>query len=906
MLRIHTSENAAAAKTYYREGLTTSDYYVEKGEAKGFWGGLGAEKLGLSGEVTSKSFDRLADNLNPLNGEKLTPRTKKNRRVGYDFTFNAPKSVSILYGLGDMTMRRTIRTAFETAIVQTMFEIEQSMYTRVRKGGQNTERLTGNMVWGRFTHDTSRPIDGIPDPHLHTHVYAFNATFDQIENRWKAGEFAPIKQDAPYYEAVFHNHFASLMRSAGFGIVPTNNRWEVAGIPREILRIFSQRTQEIERIALEEGIVNEAQKSVLAAKTRASKTTLESPPTILANWHARYAHAGGFPINTIKRVKAPKPKMIKQVMNETLDHLFERSSTVPLKMVMQTALKNGVGYISQETIMRDLISRGAIINLVSGEQRVTLPHILQEEQSLIKLVKDGRGRHAKLVPNHTDVKDSILNPNQKQVISQVMNSIDFVTALSGVAGTGKTTVTKIIKQEIEKTGKKLIAVAPTSDASRGTLRKEGFEGANTVAKLLQDETLSSQLKDNILLVDEASQLGVSRMLSLLKLAKKQKTRVILSGDSMQHKAVERGDSFGLLHHYAGIPIARLNTIVRQTSSLYKNAVSAAHQGKMTLALEWLHTLEAFQEIVDSKERYQSLAENYFQATKNKQTALIVSPTHLEADHITPYIRDRLKQATRIRGVEQTRTRLVPVHLTDAEKLNLTKYRTGDIIQLTQNIKGFSRGEQLEIVSKGKGLGLLVKTSNEGVKELSLTHSRHFEIYQPKHIVLAKGDRIRITRNSYTKYGHHRLNNGQEYTIDRINQHGDLILNNGYQLHKEFNHLNYAYVSTSYASQSKTVDHIIIAQSSISFGKASSKEQFYVSLSRGRKSVNIYTDDVRRLKKELTKTNDHMSATELSSKKPDNVSWFNAIKSSKSRYLAQKQLQKPTMARPLDRPSQSAF
>ena len=142
--------------------------------------------------MTSKAFDRLADNFHPITGEKLTPRTKSNRRIGYDFTFNSVKSVSILYGLGDFTMRRTIRTAFETAIVQTMFEIEQSMYTRVRKGGQNAQRLTGNMVWGRFTHDTARPIDGIPDPHLHTHVYAFNATYDKAEKRWKAGELSLI------------------------------------------------------------------------------------------------------------------------------------------------------------------------------------------------------------------------------------------------------------------------------------------------------------------------------------------------------------------------------------------------------------------------------------------------------------------------------------------------------------------------------------------------------------------------------------------------------------------------------------------------------------------------------------------------------------------------------------------
>ena len=193
-------------------------------------------------------------------------------------------------------------------------------------------------------------------------------------------------------------------------------------------------------------------------------------------------------------------------------------------------------------------------------------------------------------------------------------------------------------------------------------------------------------------------------------------------------------------------IAKLDTIVRQKSSLYKNAVSAAHQGKMTVALEWLHTMDAFQEITDSKDRYEKLAEDYFQITRANKSALVISPTHFEAEQIIPHIRQRLKLATTIRGIEQTRTRLVQVHLTDAEKKQLNHYRTGYVIQLSQNIKGFTRGQQLEIVSAKGTDALLVKHEKNNLVELPLKHSRHFEVYQPKHIELAKGDKIRITRN----------------------------------------------------------------------------------------------------------------------------------------------------------------
>jgi ATP-dependent exoDNAse (exonuclease V) alpha subunit len=67
--------------------------------------------------------------------------------------------------------------------------------------------------------------------------------------------------------------------------------------------------------------------------------------------------------------------------------------------------------------------------------------------------------------------------------------------------------------------------------------------------------------------------------------------------------------------------------------------------------------------------------------------------------------------------------------------------------------------------------------------------------------------------------------------------------------------------TSHSSQGKTVDKVIIAQSSMSF-RASSVEQFYVSVSRGKESVAIYTDDKRELFSAVNRSGQRMTATEL--------------------------------------------
>src|SRR5580692_9336519 len=95
MIRITQQNSAGDAKRYY----ATADYYSQGQEIVGRWGGKGADLLGLDGTVDKFSFDRLCDNLHPQTGEPLTVRTRTERRVGYDFTFSVPKSVSLLYAM---------------------------------------------------------------------------------------------------------------------------------------------------------------------------------------------------------------------------------------------------------------------------------------------------------------------------------------------------------------------------------------------------------------------------------------------------------------------------------------------------------------------------------------------------------------------------------------------------------------------------------------------------------------------------------------------------------------------------------------------------------------------------------------------------------------------------------------
>ena len=279
MIRI-TQQTSARRQAILRDG----GLLQRRQEIVGSWGGKGASRLGLAGTVDKFSFERLCDNLDPRTGEPLTVRTRCERTVGYDFTFSVPKSVSLLYAMsGD----QDILGAFRAAVDETMREMEAEMKTRIRIDRQDTDRTTGNMVWAEFIHTTSRPVNGVPDPQLHAHVFTFNTTWDDEEHRWKAGQFRELKRDAPYFQAAFRVRLAGKLQDLGFGVERKRDDFEIAGIPADVLKRFSRRTALIEKVAEERGITDPDRKAELGAETREKKGTALGWERLRKEWNTR-------------------------------------------------------------------------------------------------------------------------------------------------------------------------------------------------------------------------------------------------------------------------------------------------------------------------------------------------------------------------------------------------------------------------------------------------------------------------------------------------------------------------------------------------------------------------------------------------------------------------------------------
>ena len=853
MIRITQQDSAKDAKRYY----ATADYYSEGQELVGSWGGKGAARLGLEGTVDKFSFERLCDNLDPKTGEPLTVRTRTERTVGYDFTFSVPKSVSLLYAMsGD----EGIMDAFRRAVDETMREMEGEMKTRVRMSGKDEDRVSGNMAWAEFIHTTSRPVDGLPDPQLHAHVFVFNTTFDEEEKRWKAGQFRELKRDAPYFQAAFRVRLANNLQDQGFGVERKRDDFEIAGILKDVLGRFSRRTALIEKLAQEKGITDPDRKAELGAETREKKGSALSWESLRKEWNARLTDRERTNLAEVHRRERPVARKARgeaTSVDHALEHSYVRDAVVPERKLVTEALKRGLGSVTVDGVTREVQERPLIRSKVEGREMATTKEMLALESKLIDFARLGRGRCRPLGSPDRPCSREWFNEGQKAAVAHVLGSRDRVMIIRGVAGTGKTTLEQEIGEALAEAGKPVVALAQSVKASREVLREEaGFANADTVARFLKDKEMQESAKGGVILLDEASQLGTRDMLRMFDVAEGLGARVILVGDRRQHRSVTAGEPLKLLEDKAGLRVAQVTEILRQEGD-YKKAAQALSEGRTGQAFDQLNKLGWIKQVADA-DRYQQLADAYLSAAAEKKkdgkpkSALVVSPTHAEAARITLAIRAGLKTQGKLDDERMVQV-WTPTHLTDAQKADATQYEPGDLLQFHQNAPGHKKGSRL-IVDDG------------AIPPTELAN--RFEAYRPTQLALGVGDRVRLTAGGKTKDGKHRLSNGSLMTVEGFTKRGDLIVDHGWVIDRDFGHLSHGYVVTSHASQGVTVDKVFVGVSSDSF-PATYQRTAYVALTRGREQAQIYTDDKNELLKAVSRPDEPLSATELSESRQQN-------------------------------------
>jgi hypothetical protein len=360
------------------------------------------------------------------------------------------------------------------------------------------------------------------------------------------------------------------------------------------------------------------------------------------------------------------------------------------------------------------------------------------------------------------------------------------------------------------------------------MRKEGLP-ATTLAEFLENIAFRERdrLRDAVLIVDEGGLASNRQGAELLRVAEEHSARVLFIGDSRQHSSVEAGDFLRVLETHSHMRRVELSAIRRQEHQAYCEAVACMATGAARLGLEKLDDLgwvkEGFSDYI------RSAASDYARLTRNsKAQVLAVTPTWAEQEAFTGELRAKLKAAGRL-SKETTVSVHEPLKWTKAQVRNPQNYEPGMVAVFSRCSSGFRAGEFVPVTRVARGR-VFVQTP-AGERPLPL-RSRSFGICRPRPLGVAAGDRILIRANDRLAG----LMNGEIVSVIGIDS-GVLHLADGRAIDTaKFREFTHGYAVTSHASQSKTVDHVIVAAERLDAKSA------YVACSRGRHTCTIHTPD----------------------------------------------------------------
>ncbi len=284
MVRFTSSTSAVSALKYLTSELSRDDLNEEILAETGRWVGKGAERLGLRGAVTHDQFACLASNVHPSGEHRLSDRSSPTRPPGLHVTIDPFKSASIM---GEVLGDAAVFGAVVNAARDAMREAETRACARVRKGGADENRVTGEIVAAEYLHRVTRPVGGKPDPQIHLHYFIFNQTFDAVEGKWKALQSFSMREDAPVIEQVFQASLIRRLRDLGYEVERRGESWEIAGFSRKVVERFSNRSDQIGKEASARGVTDPHELDGLGVRTREPKSPARAYSDLRAEWTSR-------------------------------------------------------------------------------------------------------------------------------------------------------------------------------------------------------------------------------------------------------------------------------------------------------------------------------------------------------------------------------------------------------------------------------------------------------------------------------------------------------------------------------------------------------------------------------------------------------------------------------------------
>jgi conjugative relaxase-like TrwC/TraI family protein len=628
---------------------------------------------------------------------------------GFDLTFAAPKSVSLIRALTDDIAEKVLVTAHTKAVHAAMTYLKQHAgYTRVHNPITETkdlQRLPG-LVAIAYQHETSR----CGDPHLHTHVI--------VPNRQprRDGRLVSIDSKSLYHEAkaagvVYQATLRhELHAERGFEwqpVDPHTGMAEIAGVTTQTIRAWSQRSTRLREWAKDNLVIVDGEPSP-AQLAAAQKATRPAKPESLAwqelkeGWRA---DARGLRLDRDAHFEARAQRRAAQRSAGDRAHIAAMAAQVDKAAFTRADMVELIGAqlpIDAPGDPRALIEQ--IVDVVSlrinaprqahhreGHERFTVDAVIAEEQRVLDMV-DATHNGARLDVRGEDLGD--LSVDQQRAIGAIATSPFLVQPLQAPAGAGKTHSLKALRAAAHRARKQVLVLAPTGKAVDEAMSEGAGDNGLTVAKalkLIEDNRLGVDAR-TVVVVDEASMLGTPELKKLLACATLGRAKMVLVGDAYQLSPVKaRGGMFEQL--CAELPWSqRLGEVWRMKDPEERDmslALRAAHGNRLRSAVKWyrdrgrLHTGDPIAMAADALQAY-------LDDRAEAKDALVICDTWEMADALNRRLHDTLTgQGPAVTAAREQQIRIGDIVMSRSNDVNIAvhpgpRHRSSDPVDQVRN------------------------------------------------------------------------------------------------------------------------------------------------------------------------------------------------------------------------------
>ena len=519
-------------------------YYASRGETPLVWGGSGAAALGLSGPVTPESYAAVfgaCGARDPRTGEHLV----HTRRPGMEVVISGHKSVAELGVIGSAEDMHRILDAEREATMAYLDRVTRQMGGR--RGEAAKAAPTGGLIYAYTRHATSRAGDPCP----HDHILLVNLLeMKDEQGGWKAADTALWREHLHAATMVGRLAAARVAIELGYAIEPDPGpsgrlgHWMISGVPDEVTEVHSKRAAEIEAECRRRGDSSYRARGVAARTTRKAKGH-EAIGPLMERWRAELASVG-WPVERLAKAvdaaaAATKPARMsfenaRRLIAEVLapDGELARRKVFSRRQVIVELAPHLYG---QDTkFLEPLVERALadpeavpIIGVAGARERVySLASVLAQERAIAESLGRQLARSDAPSVEPVSVATALsraeedmggpLSEGQRSAAQAICTSGRGAELVQGVAGSGKTTMLRVVADAFEHAGYQVLGTATSGQAARTLGKEAGIAEARTLASLtwrldhhqLQLSQSSVVILDEVGLTDDTDLLRAGR------------------------------------------------------------------------------------------------------------------------------------------------------------------------------------------------------------------------------------------------------------------------------------------------------------------------------------------------------------------------------------------------------------